>query len=429
MVDDLKDRLARYRADLDAAVLADLSRRQPGRRADVRPDHASLPLIPDSRAVTPDGDAGLGLGTDALELEPAQEGSGSPRRGIATRIVVLAASAAAIAATAAILIVRDDTSAPASVPAPTVTVADLPPSSVATTDSPTSTTSPTTTTTNPPLTVDDLLPPASAASSSPETGELVAAVAKVHDGAWYLYADGRLISIDDRRQDGPGWIEQRLTAEGVERVRFEFLASGLFDRSQQPSEAQSLSEDAFSRPAVRERGRMLVAHESTEPSTMDLLACAIDEPGTKCHLILYMRGLAMSLPEDEWADQQLRRYVPAKYAVCLTQTPGADGITNALTDLAGVVAMLPSPAPELLRDPEPTRDFFGAANSCFDLTTVETRMLVPAFIDAFGIPVALADSTYGFGTGEQLQLGSTTVDVDIQFWPLLPAGGIAIWGG
>jgi hypothetical protein len=272
------------------------------------------------------------------------------------------------------------------------------------------------------------LPPEGSVLSTPETGELVAAVGKIHDGAWFLYADGRLISIDD--QDGHGWVEQRLTAAGVERVRSGFLASGLFDPSRQPSEVLSAEELTYDQRAlVRDGDKFLIAQDSTSPPDHSLYPCPSDAPGTKCHLIWYLRGLASSLPPDEWTEQQASRYVPARYALCLTGGQFTEAPAVALTDLPSVVALLPSPAPELLQGREPTGDLFEAANSCFALTIVEARALEAAFLDAFPDDVQTFPSANSGSVVTRMQLPSTTVLVKIEFWPLLPAGGLVVWGG
>ena len=60
-------------------------------------------------------------------------------------------------------------------------------------------------------------------------------MARIHAGAWYLYADGRLIWIVDYPPSPDfSFVEQRLTPEGVERVRSEFLSTGLFDPPSRP---------------------------------------------------------------------------------------------------------------------------------------------------------------------------------------------------
>jgi hypothetical protein len=88
------------------------------------------------------------------------------------------------------------------------------------------------------------LPPVGATPSTPETGKLVlhwqvrsVTLGGLQSRAW-VYADGRIVWS---RQDGPlpegankftsGYLEQRLTPEGVELLRSQLVASGLFDRS------------------------------------------------------------------------------------------------------------------------------------------------------------------------------------------------------
>jgi hypothetical protein len=93
------------------------------------------------------------------------------------------------------------------------------------------------------------LPPEGATPSAPESGELVASLwSHIRlDPVWgtgelFLYADGRVIWT---RRDGrslgeganehsTGFLEQRLTPEGIELVRSEILATGLFDSDSPP---------------------------------------------------------------------------------------------------------------------------------------------------------------------------------------------------
>ena len=84
------------------------------------------------------------------------------------------------------------------------------------------------------------LPPIGATPSAPESGELVVYLDKHHYRAW-VYADGRMIWQRDtlgplgRKVPGganevtSGYLEQRLTPEGVELVRSAVV--GLVDRS------------------------------------------------------------------------------------------------------------------------------------------------------------------------------------------------------
>jgi len=298
--------------------------------------------------------------------------------------------------------------------------------------------SPTSSTSPAPTTVDDLMPPAGAAPSSPEPGELVAAVVKSDDGAWYLYSDGRLISIDHRATP-PGWMEQRLTPAGVERVRSEFLASGLFDASNQPDGLPRADESPSSGPRVREGGRLLVAKDGTG-AQRDAAPCGTrHEWGTPCYLVSYLRGLQLSIPRDEWAERELTRYVPNEYTACFTPLPPVVRFLPpplgllflpffmsrpppSAPDLPTVLAQMPPPVFELLGNRVPTPDLHGMSpdmspgKSCFDLTVAETRAVAASLIGAFGTPMHSEGFTYMYGWAQPPSV--------IEIWPLLPAGAV-----
>ena len=90
--------------------------------------------------------------------------------------------------------------------------------------------------------------------TSPETGELVAEIWLRHRNplSYRLYADGRLLRAPNANPvpGWSGWVEQRLTPDGVERVRNLFLGSRLFD-SARP--AQRRRQWLRLRPGVRPR--------------------------------------------------------------------------------------------------------------------------------------------------------------------------------
>ncbi|HEX5014196.1 MAG TPA: hypothetical protein VFV72_08560 [Candidatus Limnocylindrales bacterium] len=99
------------------------------------------------------------------------------------------------------------------------------------------------------------LPPVDAEPSTPETGELVKSSSGIHP--WYsanVYADGRIIWSGD---SDTGWVEQRLSPEGVDLVR-----SG---------------------------------------------AASLDGQ--------YVAPLA-TLPDSAWLDRTVRAYVPARFSAC-----------------------------------------------------------------------------------------------------------------
>jgi hypothetical protein len=276
------------------------------------------------------------------------------------------------------------------------------------------------TTTSAPPTVDDVMPRPGAALTTPETGELVASVAVFHEGAWNLYADGRLISIDDHHCCD--WREQRLTPEGVERVRLAFLASGLFDPNQLPVDpppGDDIVPFAGSCPCVRDGGRLLTAAPKPARAPRPV----------ETELVAYLRDLASSVPVSEWVDEAGRQFVAARYAVCFFQS-APRGIPEPLADLPAVVASLPSPAAEMLAGREPTSHLDDPIHSsCVDVAAGEARAVAEALVESFGL-TDIGTATSSWGPGIRATVAQPVpMSIDITFWPLLPAGGLRIWGG
>ena len=279
-----------------------------------------------------------------------------------------------------------------------------------------------TTVTTAPRTADAILPPTGAAPSSPETGELVASLAQYHQGAWNLYADGRLVSIDDQRCCE--WLEQRLTPDGVELVRSAFLTSGLFDPDQ-PSADPPPDDNPFAAcPCVRDGDKLL--------STVPAGGAGPRQPGpAEAALIEYLRDLPSSVPASEWVDQTGRPFVAAKQGICFFHS-APTGIPEPLTDLPAVVASLPPTAAELLAGRDRTSHLVTALqipSACVNATNAEARTVAEALVAAFGV-TDIFTATHGTFPGIRANLDEPTpMVIDITFWPLLPAGGLQIWGG
>jgi hypothetical protein len=172
------------------------------------------------------------------------------------------------------------------------------------------------------------LPPEAAEPSAPETGELVDSYSSAGGGPPYrgaarLYADGRLIwNRYFSGPDGPnslttGYLEQRLTPEGVELVKRE---------------------------------------------------TSLDRKGPL--------GLLGWLPLDAWEARWPAPYVPPGYGICLyAQDPrpgqAADGVT---TETARLIEMLPPSVSSLLAG----RDYVSPTDwdqECVALSLDETRVL------------------------------------------------------
>jgi hypothetical protein len=203
--------------------------------------------------------------------------------------------------------------------------------------------------------------------STPHVGELVASVTDFDSGDTYnLYADGRLIwrvgqpGIGER-----GFVEQRLTPQGIERVRSEFLA-GLVDT---PGSVEDCGMGACVR---RDDGRFLV----TGPESAAIAAT---------RLVSYLRTLDESLPETGWANPRITSYVPARVAICLqTFVNDPDRVVSVPLDLSVVVPALPPRGAELLGGRAPIGGRPDTPFACFEVTLDEARTLADEFLGPAG---------------------------------------------
>jgi hypothetical protein len=208
------------------------------------------------------------------------------------------------------------------------------------------------------------------APSTPHIGELIASVvADVGGRAYYLYADGRLISLSGQANAEGGMVEQRLTPEGVERVRSESLSAG---QSTPDMLAGTVEECAGSGACVRGGdGRYLRI---------------LPGPVSPAHarLVSYMRTLDASLPKTEWADRQIRTYVPSRFNVCLgTYANLPDRAIPVQVELATVLSAFPAAAGELFA----SREAHGGGPPClysFETTLEEARALADIFLSPTG---------------------------------------------
>jgi hypothetical protein len=244
------------------------------------------------------------------------------------------------------------------------------------------------------------LPPEGAPPSSPEDGELVLAVdgrgmaagrALTH---MYVYADGRLIWW--REGDLPAGadehaiLEQRLTPEGVELMRSEVIASGLFDRDLifMGGEADPDPLPFWGGMGVRNGERFVELQLGWTYVEGDPIMTAEQEHALEL-LDARLFDPASWLPASAWADQVIRAYVPSRYQVCY-------GGTKETIERDRLLHAIPGPVQELLeaRDAEKERNFnsyisFGdwvdgvrVTGYCSELTTEEARDVVRTLEDA-----------------------------------------------
>jgi hypothetical protein len=269
------------------------------------------------------------------------------------------------------------------------------------------------------------LPPEGATPSSPENAELVLFYWGPVPGDWgksrfWVYADGRLISLREaNRPEGAnphstGYLEQRLTPNGVELLRSEIVSIGLIgDELGDPID----TDDDF---AI---GSDAIPSETTEPvPSYSMLQVRdgdqlyrVSRVGDLDRLVARLTDPASSLPASAWEVRKIRAYVPSRYAVCFAEAGSPVPIEPSY-----IMPLLPEPAQVLLR----TREFAPApwgGPPCTDLTTEEARALGEA-LNAAGLEpfkgrrIAPYVLTYRLETPGPIRV--------ILFEPYLPSGEI-----
>jgi hypothetical protein len=196
-------------------------------------------------------------------------------------------------------------------------------------------------------------------------------VARIHDSAWYLYADGRLISTGGDVR----WIERRLTPAGVERVRAEFLSSGLFDPDQPFTEVPPSRLAPFWCTCVRDGGRLLSAAPPPENQFE-----ALESSRAVGRIVDYLKQLVSSPPPDLWVDGLGKEFVASRFGFCVSRNIAGETTQGALPDPSNVLALLPDRAAELLagRQVITASEVHGDA-ICYEVTTEEARTLDGVF--------------------------------------------------
>jgi hypothetical protein len=234
------------------------------------------------------------------------------------------------------------------------------------------------------------LPPVGATPSTPENGVLemyiwvhplvlrpLVAGQDIHpSGQSWVYADGRLIRLGGRANGRPrrGFIEQRLTREGVELLRSEIVSTGLFGHE---------------RPCMNFI-QLLHGEQRVAPFTEGQKFCSKDGTPTAAtpqqrHALKRLIGRLTNpeswLPASAWKQRKFSAYVPSRFRVCA----GAVVVSDLDKPRQGralqmgharIVALLPAAAQNALRG----RDWNvrGAGPGCFAVTTEGARSLAKA---------------------------------------------------
>jgi len=230
------------------------------------------------------------------------------------------------------------------------------------------------------------LPPLGAVSSDPERTDLVENFwlprnsGAGYRGAAFVYADGRMIWNEYYAvvSASTGWLEQRLTDEGIELIR----------------------------------GLGAQTSEADVPRRLD--------PALLPNL----------LPASAWADRTVRPYVPSRIAACVFV---ADRVTrggaihvehDASASLPQMLAMLPGEARDLLVNRTPLPAGQDEYRVCLGMPTADARRLDAALRDG-GLEQDASRNTWLLEYHTDLD-GDEPEDrwLNIWFEPILPDGTI-----
>ena len=193
------------------------------------------------------------------------------------------------------------------------------------------------------------VPPEGVVSSTPERGELVLRYFGPNPGhrgksrVW-VYADGRVISLrgttlpEGANAVSTGFLEQRLTRDGVEKLRSEVAEStGV---GQPPPGGAPLSFHTIIE--VREGARLVRVEWSSDQARLE---ARLSDP-------------ASSLPAAAWQERVARAYVPSRFAVCY------GGPWDRAVEPSRILSLLPAQAGDLLRANAMPSDRLYATGRC-----------------------------------------------------------------
>jgi hypothetical protein len=212
------------------------------------------------------------------------------------------------------------------------------------------------------------LPPEGAAPSTPESGELVV---ELNDPGVWVYADGRVISTRmylRTLEPYSGLVEQHLTPEGVEFLRSNVLATGLFEHDLDLAREDPL---CCLEIRVRDGDRLVRVTLGPDFALSDRDApMATPEQEAALESISALLTSPESWPTSVWTDQQIRAYVPSNYSFC-----------SRFAEPSRVLALLPERACDLLLGAGyPKTDGSRLQPTCARMTTEETRALAEILI-------------------------------------------------
>jgi hypothetical protein len=286
------------------------------------------------------------------------------------------------------------------------------------------------------------LPPEGAQPSSPERGELVTTYyGRPSFGVLQVmvFADGRVIWREESIPAGAngsnaGFLEQRLTPEGVALLRSEVISSGLFDRDHNFDAGINVpggDEHGLIWGVIRvDDGDRTVSVGWGPISGTPASSTTLGQAAALKRLNDLFSDLASALPANAWVDPEIKAYVPSSYAICYAQ----GGFSGPL-EPSEVLNLLPKLAEDLLLGRDTRYKPYYAINGggrrrdvCSEVTTEEARLLEGIFVDAGVQRHQPTTSTTG-ALEYTILVPYQTRPVYVRFEPILPHGHWSLFPG
>jgi hypothetical protein len=263
------------------------------------------------------------------------------------------------------------------------------------------------------------LPPEGAAPSMPAQGELVVGFVYGHTfgdpGAVFvnLYADGRLIwDRWDGSQQLPGWKEQRLTPEGVELMRSEFISTGLFDHDLDLTSIHGLY---FGRIQVRNGDRLVRVAWGDQVAGRRPQGTTAEQAAALKRLDARLADPAAWLPARAWEDPTIRRYVASRYVISFQwreQEVPSMGLSRLLDSL-------PRPAKVRLRAAGITRSTYTNLVGTYEVWNASVSTEEARALDAIFRGAGVERSNEAL-RGPAYEVRAKGGVIHLEFFPLLP---------
>ena len=229
---------------------------------------------------------------------------------------------------------------------------------------------------------------------------------------WNVYADGRVIwqkwsPVGDATVVpggagtlDTGYVQQRLTHQGVQLLRSKILATGLFENN---SRLKVGNTGAYVFHQVRRGNRMVTLVGVANPGGPSRNEHFTKATPAQKRALEFIAALVADpsawLPPRVWVSRRIRAFVPARYMVAFDR-----GYPD--------VSKLPHPAGKALSQYQPLKD-----HACQILTTSQARALLHALAKAGIAPSGNHAWWLNFDLG---RLPGQTHHSDLHFSPALP---------